>query len=71
MQADAASADKIVRLAGTGLKLVLSVGHLADYKNPLKWLELAKFAHDQNDTLLFVWAATLDIPLDIPLNGDG
>ncbi len=55
MQEDTVVVDKIVRLVTTGLKLVLSVGHIVDYKNPLQWLELVKIAHDRDDALLFVW----------------
>lgn len=56
VQANAPITDTIIQLTKEGLKLVLSVGHLVDYKNPHKWLELAKFAHEKDATLLFVWA---------------
>lgn len=55
-QPNAPIVNTIVQLAQEGLKLVLSVGHLEDYKNPHKWLEIAKYAHERDSTLLFVWA---------------
>ncbi|MBU1425705.1 MAG: glycosyltransferase family 4 protein [Gammaproteobacteria bacterium] len=56
VQANSSMIDTIIQLAKEGLKLVLSVGHMVDYKNPHKWLELTKHAHEKNAGLLFVWA---------------
>ena len=56
IQADSLMIDTIIQRAKEGLKLVLSVGHFSDYKNPHKWLELTKRAHEKNAGLLFVWA---------------
>jgi glycosyltransferase involved in cell wall biosynthesis len=50
------AATYIAELAARGMRVVLSVGHLESYKNPWKWLELAKFALEIDDGLVFVWA---------------
>ncbi len=46
----------IAGLAERGMRVVLSVGHFEIYKNPWKWLELAKIALEKDDNLVFVWA---------------
>jgi glycosyltransferase involved in cell wall biosynthesis len=47
--------DDLIRRAEEGERIVLSVGHLEDYKNPQKWLEFAKFVHQKEPKILFVW----------------
>ncbi len=39
-----------------GKRMVLSVGHMEDYKNPDAWLAIAKHVHAQDENIAFVWA---------------
>ena len=47
--------DDLEKRTRNGEKIVLSVGHLEDYKNPLKWVEFAQFAQRVEPNILFVW----------------
>lgn len=50
------SIAEVDRITGQGLKLILTVGHMEEYKGPRLWLRIAKHLHEQSQDYGFVWA---------------
>lgn len=55
LQAGSPEVARLLAIAAGGRKLVLSVGHLEEYKGARIWLEAARRASRENEDLLFVW----------------